>query len=106
MHRTRIFLLIGCFLAAPCAVMADPLAKVPAPVEVKKRPPAAAPAVDPKPAPVEAKNAPAAVPTPAKKVEQSAADKKAGDKKAADKKEKDKKPKVLARDLFSKKPTA
>jgi penicillin-insensitive murein endopeptidase len=47
----------------------------------------------------------------AKAVEKKASDTKAGDtkpgdKKAADKKEKDKKPKVLARDLFSKKPTA
>jgi penicillin-insensitive murein endopeptidase len=97
MQRTRIYFLIGC-LAAPCAlaVAADPLAKVPAPIEVRRKPAAAAPA---------------AVPTPAPKVEQVAADKKAGDKKgtdkkAADKKEKDKKPKILARDLFSKKPTA
>ena len=76
--------------AAPSALAADPTVKVPAPVAVKR--------------------APAAVPTPAPKVEQGAADKasdkKSADKKAADKKEKDKKPKVLARDLFGKKPTA
>ena len=76
MHRTRIYFLIGCLWAVPCGLAADPLAKIPAPIEVKRKPASAAPA---------------AVPMPVPKIEQSAVDKKAVDKKAADKKEKDKK---------------
>ena len=69
----------------------DPAVKVPAPVEVKRQPAPLRPR-PPTPAPEQKAAAPAAK------------GKKGADKKAADKKEK--KPKVLARDLFGKKPTA
>jgi penicillin-insensitive murein endopeptidase len=90
MQRTRILCLIGSLLAISQAAAADPIAKVPAPVEVKRKlapPPAATPP---------------AAPSPEQKTAVPAA--KGSDKKAADKKEK--KPKVLARDLFGKLPTA
>jgi penicillin-insensitive murein endopeptidase len=100
MQRTRILYLIGSLLVIPQAATAEPQAatpsvKVPAPVEAKREPaPPPAATQPPAPAPEQKAGAP------------GAKDKKGADKKAADKKEKDKKPKVLARDLFSKKPTA
>ena len=90
MQRTRILFLVGSLLAISQAAAADPAAPAPAPVEAKRKlapPPSAAPPVAP--APEQKTAVPAA---------------KGSDKKAADKKEK--KPKVLARDLFGKKPTA
>jgi penicillin-insensitive murein DD-endopeptidase len=98
MQRTHILSLIGLLLAIPQAATAadpqqtaNPAVKIPAPVEVQRQP-----------APVAT-----AAPTPApeqKAATPNAKGKKGADKKAADTKEK--KPKVLARDLFSKKPTA
>ena len=88
MQRTRILCLIGSLLAISQAAAAEPAVQAPAPAEVKRKlapPPSATPPT-----------------TPAQKTAVPAA--KGSEKKAADKKEK--KPKVLARDLFGKMPTA
>jgi penicillin-insensitive murein DD-endopeptidase len=90
MQRTRILCLIGSLLAISQAAAAEPAVNAPAPTEVKRKqapPPSATPP---------------AAPAAAQKTAVPAA--KGSDKKAADKKEK--KPKVLARDLFGKMPTA
>ena len=95
MQRTRILCLIGSLLAVSHAAAAEPAVKAPAPVAVKRQPAAAPPlAAAPAPAPVVVKAVPAAK------------DQKGSEKTAAGKKVKDKKPKVLARDLFGKMPTA
>jgi penicillin-insensitive murein endopeptidase len=86
MQRTHILCLIGSLLAISQAAAAEPAVKAPAPVPVKRQPTAVPPA-----APAEKTAVPAA---------------KGSEKSAAGKKVKDKKPKVLARDLFGKTPTA
>lgn len=92
MQRTRIFCLIGSLLAVSHAASADP--QSPPAVKV--------------PPPVEAKRAVATpVPAPEQKGAASSADASDGaGTKAAKSDKKEKKPKVLARDLFGKVPTA
>jgi penicillin-insensitive murein endopeptidase len=99
MQRARILCLVGSLLAVPFAAAADPqtvkpTVKPPAPV-VAKRAPATA----------QKKATPAAA-AAATTDKSGAATKNGAAKKSAAVPAKDKKPKILARDLFGKKPTA